>query len=72
MCSNTHGIFTHGHFRLLWEINVNKILKLTNTKFIRKGGREGRREGDKEGRREGGEEGRKIGRRKKEIHSPNF
>ena len=56
MCSNTHGIFTHGHFRLLWEININKIIKLTNTKFIRKGGREGRKENRKE----------------KEIHSPNF
>jgi len=58
MCSNTHGIVTHGHFRLLWEININKIIKLTNTKFIRKGGREGiRKEEGREGRKEGKQEG---------------
>ena len=53
MCSNTHGIFTHGHFRLLWEIKINKIIKLTNTKFKRKGGREGGKEIGKEGGRRG-------------------
>ena len=63
MCSNTHGIFTHGHFRLLWEININKIIKLTNTKFIRKGGREGGKEIRKEDGREGRKEGKQEGER---------
>lgn len=63
MCSNTHGIFVHGHFSLLWEIN-NKIIIPINTKFVTVKRR-------KEGRKERGKDGKKEERRKKEIHTPN-
>lgn len=51
MCSNTHGPFS-----LLWEMNINEIIILTNIKFInskekrkKEGGkiREGRRKSPK-------------------------
>ena len=35
------------------KVKINKIIKLTNTKFIRKGGREGGKEIGKEGGRRG-------------------
>ena len=64
MCSNTHGIFAHGHFSLLWEININKILIPINTKFITV---KRRKEGRKERRTEERMERRKKGERKKSI-----
>lgn len=60
VCSNTHGIFAHGHFSLLWDININKIIIPINAKFITVKRR-------KEGRRAERMERRKKGERKKSI-----